>query len=165
MQVGPILGAGGVLGGGPAPQNGLLSTTVAQVPALFPHLHQHTPTPAPRATDICAKSPLFLPLYAKRHFLSSPVHALRTSCMPGFPASSRNPQAIDNQELPPNSPLGDSAGISRKLLRINNLRCEILVAMEESQNHDYSLSLHSDDQRRLSGNTIIFYEKFFGSAG
>ena len=34
--------------GGPAPQNGLLRTTVAQVPTLFPHLRQHTPTPAPK---------------------------------------------------------------------------------------------------------------------
>ena len=47
-QVCPIPGAGGVFGGGPAPQNGLLRTTLAQVSTLFPHLRQHTPTPAPK---------------------------------------------------------------------------------------------------------------------
>jgi hypothetical protein len=137
-QVCPVLGAGGVFGGGPAPQNGLLCTTVAQVPALFPHLRQHTPTPAPNDTSFPHRE-----------------HASRTPGMPRFPTSSRSPQAIDNQGLPLNSPLSDHAGISRKLFRINDLDCEILVAMEESPNHDYSLSLHLDGQRRLSGNTII----------
>ena len=53
-QVNPILGAGGVFGGGPAPQNGLPRTTVAQVPALFLtcaniplHLRQESTPPAP----------------------------------------------------------------------------------------------------------------------
>ena len=54
-QVYHILGAGGVWGGGPAPQNGLLRTTVAQVLTLFPHLRQHTPTPAPTYPYTCAK--------------------------------------------------------------------------------------------------------------
>ena len=55
-QVGPILGAGGFFGGGPAPQNGLLCTTLAQVPTLFPHLRQYTPTPAPKSSAPAPRS-------------------------------------------------------------------------------------------------------------
>ena len=55
-QVCPIPGAGGVFGGGPAPQNRLLRTPVAQVPFLFPHLHQKPPTPAPTYPYTCTKS-------------------------------------------------------------------------------------------------------------
>lgn len=46
-QVLLVLGAGGVLGGGPAPGIGLLCAVVAPVPTPFAHLRQQPPTPAP----------------------------------------------------------------------------------------------------------------------
>ena len=51
VQVRPILGAGGVLGGGPAPLQGTEPRFAAQVPTLFPHLRQNTPTPAARSGE------------------------------------------------------------------------------------------------------------------
>ena len=53
-QVRPWIGAGEVFGRGPAPQIGRLWAPVAQVPPLFPHLRQHTPSPAPSHPFTCA---------------------------------------------------------------------------------------------------------------
>lgn len=53
-QVVPTFGAGVILEGGPAPQNGILCAVVAQVPPLFPHLRQQPSTPAPAIRDTCA---------------------------------------------------------------------------------------------------------------
>ena len=47
-QVVPILGAGVILGGGLAPQNGVLCIVVAQVSNLFPYLRHKHKTPAPQ---------------------------------------------------------------------------------------------------------------------
>ena len=55
-QVPGFLGAGVFLGGGPAPQIGLLRPPVAQVPTHFPHLRQTPQTPAPNTLDTCAKN-------------------------------------------------------------------------------------------------------------
>ena len=52
-QVYPILGAGGVWGGGPAPTQGTEPRFAARVPTLFPHLRQNTFTPAPRMDLTC----------------------------------------------------------------------------------------------------------------
>ena len=53
-QVGSILGAGGILRVGPAPQIVVLSIVLAQVPTLFPHLRQNAHTPAPTFSTTCA---------------------------------------------------------------------------------------------------------------
>ena len=53
-QVGSILGAGGILRVGPAPQIVVLCIVLAQVPTLFPHLRQNAHTPAPTFSTTCA---------------------------------------------------------------------------------------------------------------
>ena len=52
--ISPRHGAGVFLGGGPAPQNGLLRTSMAQVLTLFPHLRQSSAPPAPKLPYTCA---------------------------------------------------------------------------------------------------------------
>ena len=44
----------------PAPRIGLLRSPVAQVPTLFPHLHQKGTAPAPEFQHTCAMTPLHL---------------------------------------------------------------------------------------------------------
>ena len=52
--MGSILGAGGILRVGPAPQIVVLCIVLAQVPTLFPHLRQNAHTPAPTFSTTCA---------------------------------------------------------------------------------------------------------------
>ena len=102
-QVLPLSGAGGVFGGGPAPQNGLLRAPVAQVPILFPHLRQKPSAPAPKSPYTCAN-----PFSRKR---------------PGL-------QSIDSQEILAELTQSNNAVILPNTLKISNLSCEIFVAEE-----------------------------------
>ena len=68
-QVVPILGAGEVLGWGPAPQNGALLATVAQVQPFFPHLRHRLLAPAPQTPTSAPLTPYT--------YVTSTLHQLR----------------------------------------------------------------------------------------
>jgi hypothetical protein len=55
-----LFGASVVFGGGPAPQNGHLCASLAQVPTPFPHLRRRLCTPAPTIIHTCANSTTLL---------------------------------------------------------------------------------------------------------
>ena len=77
-QVVPTFGAGVILGGGPAPQNGILCAVVAQVSPLFPHLHQQPAIPAPAIRDTSANNQR--DLHQHPQIPAPPTHSTCATC-------------------------------------------------------------------------------------